>query len=706
MTTHTSSPTGADFAQSFVAGQKVLKRYTLNRVLGQGGMGIVWMAHDEELDLDVALKFLPSLVVNDRASLNDLKRETRRSLELTHPNIVRTYDFLQDGALAGIAMEYVDSDTLRNRRIDQPSGVFQPADLGEWTGQLCSALDYAHGTASIVHRDLKPANLLINGRNHLKVADFGISRSLVESVTQVTGGNSVTGTLVYMSPQQLEGNPAHPLDDIYAVGATLYELCTSRPPFFTGDISRQVHMKTPPPMADRRAELGIPHSELPQNWETTVAACLAKDPAQRPQSAGEIAVHLGLKEAASITTTASAFPAPAPMTSGAGTARSLPGAAANPATVSTGMLPVSTLPAVAGLKIESAGVAKRRSWVPLAAAAVLVVLAVAAGIWFLTSRLPVKAPVATAATAPAPSIPAAAPAAVLAPAVLVPDPAKEAARLAAARGSIFVESDPAGAIVKVDDRPAEKTPVPLKDLTLGSHTLKVTLDGYDDYTGQVDVKEGQITEAGKIKLVRSTGWLSVTMSPVAGDLTVSGPDGVKLQQHNVNPWNSDKLPSGDYEVTVTRAGWQPITQKVTLSKDQSLAVPFDLTGGSVQIDSVPAKATVLLAGKPVGTTPYVLQDVQPGDYQYSLAAAGYTNIDLPGTVEPGQVLKLDGKLPKVAAAHVASHTRTRHTGGTGSNGGSSESGDPHAGEDGLDKANRAADLATKIRALNLPFPHP
>jgi hypothetical protein len=703
MTTNTSSPTGADFAQSFVAGQKVLKRYTLHRVLGQGGMGIVWMAHDEELDLDVALKFLPSLVVNDRASLNDLKRETRRSLELTHPNIVRTYDFLQDGALAGIAMEYVDSDTLRNRRIDQPSGVFQPADLGAWTGQLCSALDYAHGTASIVHRDLKPANLLINGRNHLKVADFGISRSLVESVTQVTGGNSVTGTLVYMSPQQLEGNPAHPLDDIYAVGATLYELCTSRPPFFTGDISRQVYQKTPPPMADRRTELGIPHSELPQNWETTVAACLAKDPAQRPQSAGEIAVQLGLKEAASITTTANAFPAP--LTAGAGTARSLPAGPANPATVSTGMLPANTLPAVAGLKIEPAGAGKRRSWVPLAAAAVILVLAVAGGIWFLTTRSPGKQPVETVATAPAPVAPAATSVAVLAPAQLVSDPAKEAARLAAARGSIFVESDPAGAIVKVDDRPAEKTPVPLKDLTLGSHTLKVTLDGYDDYTTQVDVKEGQITEAGKIKLVRSTGWLSVTMSPVAADLEVSGPDGVKLQQHNVNPWNSDKLPSGDYEVTVTRAGWQPITQKVTLAKDQSLAVPFDLTGGSVQIDSVPAKATVLLAGKPVGTTPYVLQDVQPGDYQYSLAFAGYTNADLPGTVEPGQVLKLDGKLAKVAHVASSTHTHTRHSGGTSSSG-SSGSGDPHAGEDGLDKANRAADLAGKIRALNLPFPHP
>jgi serine/threonine protein kinase len=82
--------------RAFSGGEKVLSRYKLDRVLGQGGMGVVWLARDEELDRHVALKFLPTIVVNDRASLNDLKRETKRSLELTHPNIVRTYDFVQD----------------------------------------------------------------------------------------------------------------------------------------------------------------------------------------------------------------------------------------------------------------------------------------------------------------------------------------------------------------------------------------------------------------------------------------------------------------------------------------------------------------------------------------------------------------------------------------------------------------------------------
>src|SRR4051812_25259686 len=117
MTTSYPSQTSVDFANSFTEGQVLLERYTLKRVLGQGGMGVVWLARDEELEREVALKFLPSIVVNDRASLLELKRETKRTLELTHPNIVRTYNFVQGSTIAGISMEYVDSDTLRNRRL-------------------------------------------------------------------------------------------------------------------------------------------------------------------------------------------------------------------------------------------------------------------------------------------------------------------------------------------------------------------------------------------------------------------------------------------------------------------------------------------------------------------------------------------------------------------------------------------------------------
>src|SRR5438270_8253794 len=275
--------------RGFAAGQKLFNRYTLIKTVGRGGMGVVWLARDDELERDVALKFLPELIIHDRAVLGDLKRETRRSLELTHKNIVRIYDFVHDEVSGCISMEYVDGDTLSNLRADKPHKVFETADLKDWVSELCDALDYAHNHARIVHRDLKPSNLMVNQRGDLKVADFGIARSLSDSVSMATMGRHTSGTLVYMSPQQLDGGRGTSLDDIYSFGATMYELLTSKPPFYSGNIDRQIHERVPPLMSYRREELDVVGGEpIDQVWEEVVAACLQKDPALRPQSALEI----------------------------------------------------------------------------------------------------------------------------------------------------------------------------------------------------------------------------------------------------------------------------------------------------------------------------------------------------------------------------------------------------------------------------------
>jgi serine/threonine protein kinase len=279
--------------RDFVAGQKLFGRYTLKRILGRGGMGVVWLARDDVLEREVALKFLPELVVFDRAMLGDLKRETTRSLELTHKNIVRIYDFVHDETSACISMEYVDGDTFSNMRADRPHKVFECAELGNWIKQLCEALDYAHTHARVVHRDLKPSNLMVNQRGDLKVADFGIARSLSDSVSMLTMSRHTSGTLVYMSPQQLDGARGSPLDDVYSVGASIYELLTSKPPFYSGNVDRQIHERVPPPMSFRREELDIVGAEpIDSLWEEVVAACLQKDPALRPQSALDILAPL------------------------------------------------------------------------------------------------------------------------------------------------------------------------------------------------------------------------------------------------------------------------------------------------------------------------------------------------------------------------------------------------------------------------------
>jgi serine/threonine protein kinase/Tfp pilus assembly protein PilF len=280
--------------REFVSGQRLFGRYTLIRILGRGGMGIVWLAHDEELERDVALKFLPDLIIHDAAVLSDLKRETKRCLELTHKNIVRIYDFVHDERSGCISMEYVDGDTLSKLRCDKERKVFEAAELTGWMSQLCDALDYAHNYAHIIHRDLKPANLMVNQRGELKVSDFGIARSLGDSMSVITKAGGRSGTLSYMSPQQLEGERGSHLDDIYSLGATLYDLLTSKPPFYSGNIDRQIHERMPPSMTERRKDLNIEPAFVPAIWEQMVAACLEKDPAKRPQSAMEVANRLQL----------------------------------------------------------------------------------------------------------------------------------------------------------------------------------------------------------------------------------------------------------------------------------------------------------------------------------------------------------------------------------------------------------------------------
>src|SRR6184192_3511930 len=277
-----------------VGGQKVFGRYTLVKVLGRGGMGIVWLAHDEELERDVALKFLPDLMIQDRALLDQLKRETKRCLELTHLHIVRIHDFVHDERSGCISMEYIDGETLSNLRAEKERRVFEPDEITTWMSQLCEALDYAHNRAKVIHCDLKPANLMVNQRGDLKVSDFGIARSLGESVSRLTIEQGRSGTLIYMSPQQLNGERSTHFDDIYSLGATIYELLTSKPPFYSGNIDRQICERVAPSMTERRKELDIEPPLVSKIWEDAIAACLAKDPSRRPQSAAEVAQRLQL----------------------------------------------------------------------------------------------------------------------------------------------------------------------------------------------------------------------------------------------------------------------------------------------------------------------------------------------------------------------------------------------------------------------------
>jgi serine/threonine protein kinase len=260
----------------------VFSRFRLKRILGRGGMGVVWLADDQQLQREVAIKFMPDLVAGDQSALQDVRRETRNGMRLSHQNVVTMYDLVEENQSAAIVMEFVNGPHLDAMRRSQPNQVFEAAGLVKYVHQLLDALEYAHSTVEMVHRDLKPVNLMVNQDDVLKVTDFGIARNLQDTMSRISMKLNSAGTLVYMSPQQLMGEAPSTSDDIYAIGATIYELLTGKPPFHTGDIATQVEGRIPPRMSERRQEFGVHGESIPEAWEQVVAACLEKRPSERP----------------------------------------------------------------------------------------------------------------------------------------------------------------------------------------------------------------------------------------------------------------------------------------------------------------------------------------------------------------------------------------------------------------------------------------
>ena len=264
---------------------KVFALFELKRELDIGSTGPVWLAEDlvrRQVD-QVALKFLPDFIVSSKTAVAELKNEIRRRIALKHPNILRVYDLLENKGRVAIQMQYLDGQSLSRLRLSRPNQIFEVRDLEKWVKQLCEALEYAHKDVGIIDGDIGPGNLIVDLAGNLKLKDFGIANSISDSMSRLMVIHHTSETLPYKSPQRAAGGEPAITDDLYSLGAILYELLTSKPPFYAGDIGAQVSGKVPPSMAERRVELGIKGEAIPKNWEETVAACLAKDPVQRPR---------------------------------------------------------------------------------------------------------------------------------------------------------------------------------------------------------------------------------------------------------------------------------------------------------------------------------------------------------------------------------------------------------------------------------------
>ncbi|HXI68793.1 MAG TPA: protein kinase [Verrucomicrobiae bacterium] len=278
---------GTGFGEELSPGLRVGgATFILKRLLGRGENSEVWLAQDVKAGREVALKFLPAALLSDANVVERFKQEAQRTCLLVHPHIAATYEFVRNYSSAAIVSEYVEGWSLATFKIDKPQQRYRVEEIEWWIRQLGAALDFAHHEFGIVHRDLKPANLLVNAQDELKVTDFGIAASVrSESARRGLAGS---GGLGFLSPQQVMGAEPSKLDDIYSFGATIFDLLTSTPPFYKGEVIAQICGLKAPGMKQRLQELGIADDSISPVWEDTVAACLAKNPADRPQSVKEV----------------------------------------------------------------------------------------------------------------------------------------------------------------------------------------------------------------------------------------------------------------------------------------------------------------------------------------------------------------------------------------------------------------------------------
>lgn len=223
-------------------GTLLANRYRIVRQLGQGGMGSVWLAEDTQLDNKrFAIKMLPSILVSNKRAYNQLKSEALVAMKLTHPNIVTLRAFEENNGNPFLVMDYIDGKTLDDYLAEK--GKLSEDETIKLLKPVAAALDYAHDKG-VVHRDVKPGNVMIAKDGTSFILDFGIAREIQETMTRVTGKLS-SGTLLYMSPEQLNGEKPTPAQDIYSFAAMAYECLKGEPPFSRGNVEFQIINKQP-----------------------------------------------------------------------------------------------------------------------------------------------------------------------------------------------------------------------------------------------------------------------------------------------------------------------------------------------------------------------------------------------------------------------------------------------------------------------------
>lgn len=260
------------------------ERYELRDEIGRGGMGIVHLAWDKELERPVAIKFLPAELAHTPEALKMFRQEARAAAAMNHPHIVHIYDVAVISMQPCIVMEYVRGRTVRELMRPSRSKERQPLSarrVAEIAREICHALAYAH-SQNVVHRDIKPGNLIVDGEGRAKLMDFGISKVLEAGGE---GRTDAKGTPQYMPPEQILGDEIDGRTDLYALGISMFEMATGQRPF-RGDkiVDQQLHSELPDPRSIR--------SCLPEELVEIIRTACQKQPGDRFPSANEMAAAL------------------------------------------------------------------------------------------------------------------------------------------------------------------------------------------------------------------------------------------------------------------------------------------------------------------------------------------------------------------------------------------------------------------------------
>jgi serine/threonine protein kinase len=262
-------------------------RYQIQSRIGRGGMATVYKAYDSNLRRFVAIKIIHPHLSEDADFLRRFKDEATVVAQLSHANIAVVYDFVQEGNLCYIVMEYVDGETLETqlKHLSETSQRLPVKDAIQYVIDLCAAANYAH-QHGVIHRDIKPANIMIEAGNKVFLMDFGIAK--IVGGQQHTATGKMLGTALYMAPEQIQGLMVDARADIYSLGVTLFEMLNGKPPYEADSAMTLMMMHLNDPIPDIH-EL---HPDVPEDMVAIIDKAMAKNRNERFQSATEMAAAL------------------------------------------------------------------------------------------------------------------------------------------------------------------------------------------------------------------------------------------------------------------------------------------------------------------------------------------------------------------------------------------------------------------------------